>query len=196
MARRSSAARCVSMLLLLLSGAHAFLQPAALLSVAPNRPAFVGMVCRRTPVESAGSVAGSGVQCSLALAGNRGDAASDLSSAIESGDSTTMKMPRTHPWTSSAAESAAPIVASTLALWASVASAALASAASDEAVELAELPPPYIPAIFAVVLLGGVGWFTASLGNVMDEEASLGLQSGAKAKKDMERSRSSYFKKK
>jgi hypothetical protein len=193
MARRSSAARCVAMLLLLwLSGAHAFLQPAAAL---PNRPAFVGTAYRRTPVESADLVAGSGMRCSLELAGERGDAAPDLSSAIESGDSTTKMLPRTHPWISSAAKRAAPIAASTLAMWASAASAALA-AASDEAVELAELPPPYIPAIFAVVLLGGVGWFTASLGNVMDEEASLGLQSGAKAKKDMERSRSSYFKKK
>jgi hypothetical protein len=30
----------------------------------------------------------------------------------------------------------------------------------------------------------------------MDEEASLGLQSGARAKKEMERGRSSYFRKK
>ncbi|KAG7337225.1 hypothetical protein IV203_036293 [Nitzschia inconspicua] len=60
--------------------------------------------------------------------------------------------------------------------------------------ELAELPPPYIPAIFGVVLLAGVGILTSSLGDVMDEEASLGLQSGARAKKEIERSRSSYFK--
>jgi hypothetical protein len=76
------------------------------------------------------------------------------------------------------------------------AAAAAASAATEELVERVDLPPPYIPAIFAVGLLGGVGWFTSSLGNVMDEEASLGLQSGARAKKEMERSRSSYFKKK
>jgi hypothetical protein len=52
----------------------------------------------------------------------------------------------------------------------------------------------YIPAIFGVVLLAGVGILTTSLGDVMDEEASLGLQSGARAKKEIERSRSSYFK--
>jgi hypothetical protein len=41
-----------------------------------------------------------------------------------------------------------------------------------------------------------VALLTGSLGNVMDEEASLGMQSGARAKKEIERSRSSYFKKK
>ena len=35
--------------------------------------------------------------------------------------------------------------------------------------ELAELPPPYVPAVFAVVLLIGVGVLTGSLGDVMDE---------------------------
>mmetsp|Transcript_50965 Transcript_50965/g.51894 ORF Transcript_50965/g.51894 Transcript_50965/m.51894 type:complete len:152 (+) Transcript_50965:112-567(+) len=64
--------------------------------------------------------------------------------------------------------------------------------ASDD-YEIAELPPPYIPAIFGVLLLGGVGLLTATLGNVMDEEASLGMQSGARAKKEIERSKSSYF---
>eukprot|EP00429_Kryptoperidinium_foliaceum_P010744 CAMPEP_0176001702 /NCGR_PEP_ID=MMETSP0120_2-20121206/262_1 /TAXON_ID=160619 /ORGANISM="Kryptoperidinium foliaceum, Strain CCMP 1326" /LENGTH=147 /DNA_ID=CAMNT_0017334257 /DNA_START=68 /DNA_END=511 /DNA_ORIENTATION=- len=63
-----------------------------------------------------------------------------------------------------------------------------------EDVEYAELPPPYVPAIFGVVLLAGVGILTASLGDVMTEEANLGLQSGARAKKEIERSRSSYFK--
>merc|ERR1740139_941728 len=61
--------------------------------------------------------------------------------------------------------------------------------------EVTELPPPYIPVIFAILILGGVGWLTASLGNVLDEEASLGLQPGARAKKERERSRSSYFNK-
>mmetsp|Transcript_3995 Transcript_3995/g.10455 ORF Transcript_3995/g.10455 Transcript_3995/m.10455 type:complete len:151 (-) Transcript_3995:1321-1773(-) len=59
--------------------------------------------------------------------------------------------------------------------------------------ELAELPPPYVPAIFGVLLLAGIGVLTSSLGNVMDEEAGLGMQSGARAKKEIERSRSSYF---
>merc|ERR1719148_666233 len=66
---------------------------------------------------------------------------------------------------------------------------------ADVELEVAELPPPYIPVIFAILILGGVGWLTSSLGNVLDEEASLGLQSGARAKKERERSRSSYFNK-
>jgi hypothetical protein len=100
--------------------------------------------------------------------------------------------------------------------------------------EIVELPPVYVPILFAIGVLGGVGVLTASLGNVMDEgeyvlsiylcrmtivpdvsifcctlisrmvqssmsftstEASLGLQSGARAKKERDRSRSSYFKK-
>lgn len=65
-----------------------------------------------------------------------------------------------------------------------------------EDVEYAELPPPYVPALFGVVLLAGVGILTVSLGDVMQEEAQLGLQSGARAKKEIERSRSSYFKRK
>uniref|UniRef100_A0A7R9ZRN9 Dolichol phosphate-mannose biosynthesis regulatory protein n=1 Tax=Craspedostauros australis TaxID=1486917 RepID=A0A7R9ZRN9_9STRA len=61
--------------------------------------------------------------------------------------------------------------------------------------EVAELPPVWVPAVFALVLLVGVGLLTGSLGNVIDEESMLGLQSGARAKKEIERSRSSYFKK-
>ena len=40
--------------------------------------------------------------------------------------------------------------------------------AGDE-IEMAELPPPYVPALFAVLLLLGVGVLTGSLGNVIDE---------------------------
>mmetsp|Transcript_21128 Transcript_21128/g.38228 ORF Transcript_21128/g.38228 Transcript_21128/m.38228 type:complete len:155 (+) Transcript_21128:189-653(+) len=69
-----------------------------------------------------------------------------------------------------------------------------AFAAADE-LEIAELPPVYVPILFAIGIIGGVGVLTASLGNVMDEEASLGLQSGARAKKERDRTRSSYFKK-
>ena len=68
--------------------------------------------------------------------------------------------------------------------------------AATEEYEIAELPPVYVPALFGVALLVGVGVLTGSLGNVMDEEASLGMQSGARAKKEIERSRSSYFKRK
>jgi hypothetical protein len=41
-----------------------------------------------------------------------------------------------------------------------------------EDVEYAELPPPYVPALFGVVLLAGVGVLTASLGDVMTEGSS------------------------
>jgi hypothetical protein len=47
--------------------------------------------------------------------------------------------------------------------------------ASDEDLEMAELHPPYVPAIFGVVLLAGVGALTASLGNVMDEGKLLAM---------------------
>lgn len=70
------------------------------------------------------------------------------------------------------------------------------AAGMAEDLEYAELPPPYVPALFGVVLVAGVGVLTASLGDVMTEEANLGLQSGARAKKEIERSRSSYFKRK
>lgn len=69
------------------------------------------------------------------------------------------------------------------------------AAVAVEELEIAELPPPYVPALFGVALLAGVGLLTSSLGNVMDEESSLGMQSGARAKKERDRSRSSYFKK-
>lgn len=68
-------------------------------------------------------------------------------------------------------------------------------ARATEELEIAELPPVYVPVLFGVGLLIGVGFLTSSLGNVMDEESSLGMQSGARAKKEAERSRSSYFKK-
>lgn len=67
--------------------------------------------------------------------------------------------------------------------------------ASDD-LEIESLPPPYVPIIFAIVIIGGVGVLTSSLGDVMYDEASLGMQSGAQAKKERERSRASYFKKK
>jgi len=67
--------------------------------------------------------------------------------------------------------------------------------ASDD-LEIESLPPPYVPIIFAIVIIGGVGLLTSSLGDVMYDEASWGMQSGAQAKKERERSRASYFKKK
>jgi len=47
-----------------------------------------------------------------------------------------------------------------------------------------------------VLVLLGVGLLTGSLGDVYSEEASPGFMSGAKAKKEAERSRSSSFKNK
>ena len=43
-----------------------------------------------------------------------------------------------------------------------------AFAAADE-LEIAELPPVYVPILFAIAIIGGVGVLTFSLGNVMDE---------------------------
>lgn len=42
-------------------------------------------------------------------------------------------------------------------------------AESVDDLEIAELPPVYVPIIFAIGVIGGVGVLTASLGNVMDE---------------------------
>ena len=42
-------------------------------------------------------------------------------------------------------------------------------AMAGDDIEMAELPPPYVPAGFAVLLLVGVGVLTGSLGNVIDE---------------------------
>mmetsp|Transcript_10323 Transcript_10323/g.17066 ORF Transcript_10323/g.17066 Transcript_10323/m.17066 type:complete len:171 (-) Transcript_10323:52-564(-) len=83
--------------------------------------------------------------------------------------------------------------------WLSFAASAMADYYTDGAVddlEIESLPPPYVPIIFAIVIIGGVGLLTSSLGDVMYDEASLGMQSGAQAKKERERSRASYFKKK
>ena len=63
-------------------------------------------------------------------------------------------------------------------------------------VELADLPPVWIPVAFGLALIVGVGVLTSSLGDVIDEESQLGMQSGARARKEIERSKSSYFKKK
>jgi hypothetical protein len=57
------------------------------------------------------------------------------------------------------------------------------------------MPPMYIPVLFAVAILGGVGYLQLSLGDVYTQEADLGASSGANAKKEMERKSKSYFKK-
>ena len=68
-------------------------------------------------------------------------------------------------------------------------------AAFADDLEVTELPNPIVPVLFGILVIGGVGVLTASLGDVYTEESNLGLQSGARAKKERERSRSSYFKK-
>ena len=45
----------------------------------------------------------------------------------------------------------------------------IGQAVAEDEYELAELPPVWVPALFGVVLIGGIGLLTASLGNVMDE---------------------------
>lgn len=98
-----------------------------------------------------------------------------------------------HPIISAATPTAAATAASNLLL---IAPPSIANAFDTlDDVEVAELPPVYVPILFAIGIMIGVGVLTSSLGDVYTEEASLGLMSGAKAKKERERSRSSYFKK-
>lgn len=66
--------------------------------------------------------------------------------------------------------------------------------AVEEELEVAELPPVWVPILFAIVIMVGAGVLTLSLGDVYNEESLLGMQSGARAKKERERARSSYFK--
>jgi len=47
------------------------------------------------------------------------------------------------------------------------------SAFATEELEIESLPPVYVPILFAIGVLGGVGVLTASLGNVMDEGMSI-----------------------
>ena len=67
--------------------------------------------------------------------------------------------------------------------------------AATEDMELVDLPPPYVPVAFGALLMVGVVWLTSSLGDVMTEESLLGMQSGARAMKERERNKSSFFKK-
>lgn len=66
--------------------------------------------------------------------------------------------------------------------------------ALEDDIEIAELPPVWVPIVFAIAIMVGSGVLTMSLGDVYNEESLLGMQSGARAKKERERSRSSYFK--
>ena len=78
---------------------------------------------------------------------------------------------------SSAVTSLPPSAAAALARLASASMVALAplSALAADDIEIADLPPPWIPAVFSVFLVVGVGVLTGSLGNVIDE----GEQRGA-----------------
>jgi hypothetical protein len=67
-------------------------------------------------------------------------------------------------------------------------------ALEEDTIEIAELPPIWVPIVFAIAIMVGSGLLTMSLGDVYNEESLLGMQSGARAKKERERSRSSYFK--
>eukprot|EP00541_Cyclophora_tenuis_P018006 CAMPEP_0116558108 /NCGR_PEP_ID=MMETSP0397-20121206/9624_1 /TAXON_ID=216820 /ORGANISM="Cyclophora tenuis, Strain ECT3854" /LENGTH=147 /DNA_ID=CAMNT_0004083663 /DNA_START=189 /DNA_END=632 /DNA_ORIENTATION=- len=105
-------------------------------------------------------------------------------------------VPKCHHPLGIAVESSASFLPKTAAAILTTAATPLIALAEESDMEFEDLPPPYIPVIFGVGLLVGVGLLTGSLGNLLDEEASLGLQSGAKAKKEQERARSSYFKNK
>ena len=45
----------------------------------------------------------------------------------------------------------------------------IAKAVDDLEMEIAELPPPYVPILFSIALVAGVGLLTASLGDVIAE---------------------------
>lgn len=49
------------------------------------------------------------------------------------------------------------------------------AAEDDDVMIMAKLPPLYVPILFGLILLGGVGFLTTILGYVMDEELFLGL---------------------
>ena len=59
--------------------------------------------------------------------------------------------------------------------------------------DMADMPPPYIPVIFSLAIVVGVGVLQMSLGDVMAEEADLGISSGINARKEAERKSKSYF---
>ena len=50
--------------------------------------------------------------------------------------------------------------------------AAAAATADDDIIEIAELPPVWVPIVFAIVIIGGVGLLTFSLGDVYTEGES------------------------
>ena len=60
--------------------------------------------------------------------------------------------------------------------FASAAVPAAALAAVEDGVELAELPPPIVPIIFAIGLIVGVGLLTSSLGDVYSEGTNTKLE--------------------
>jgi hypothetical protein len=45
----------------------------------------------------------------------------------------------------------------------------------EDAVEIADLPPPYVPLLIAALILVGVGLLTGSLGDVYSEGKEMGL---------------------
>lgn len=53
------------------------------------------------------------------------------------------------------------------------------AALAAEELEIAELPPPYVPLLFGVGILAGVGLLTSSLGDVYSEGTVFYLQSSS-----------------
>jgi len=89
-------------------------------------------------------------------------------SALPSPEDDTVSFPKA-PTTAAVIDFSSLVVAGITTGLMSFASCALAG----EDIEMAELPPPYVPALFAVALLAGVGVLTGSLGNVMDEGSNI-----------------------
>ena len=69
-----------------------------------------------------------------------------------------------------------PSVAGIVTAFVSAVGPALAATNSDD-LEIAELPPVYVPILFAIFIIGGVGLLTGSLGDVMND-GKFGITNG------------------
>jgi len=137
------------------------------------------------PIDGCGTGTGTTTTAAFAFAGNNVKARTAARAALLSCAPQLVLLPATAGW---AAEDGG------VSALASAVSSSSVSAPAAAALEVESLPDPLLPVLFSVALLVGVGLLTGSLGDVVAEEALLGDRSGARAKKEQERSRRSFFK--
>ena len=137
------------------------------------------------PIDGCGTGTGTTTTAAFAFAGNNVKARTAARAALLSCAPQLVLLPATAVW---AAEDGG------VSALASAVSSSSSAAAPAAALEVESLPDPLLPVLFSVALLVGVGLLTGSLGDVVAEEALLGDRSGARAKKEQERSRRSFFK--